>query len=698
MFDELIPQIPIHEAASFFHRVKYAGWSDPPDLTGQLEGQFNTPPEQVVALLTKVITAKFQMVVAYYTFAESMRDIAQHGVGEMFHTHALQELGAAEYYLKRSAVLGGAIHLDEIEPPPASTEPVHIIQTMMRAEQEAIALQRQLRDMVGDQNPMKIEVEEKLAQDQHHLDELWQMLPPELHEQAQAEMAAAAPPPMEEPAPDTAPSGAPPTEAPPAAEGGESKAPPAKEAAMRMRFSLALQKTAEKAPATDADLKETGRQRAVTQLSAEAHREKGRHGERVGETLGRAGGALAGAAAGRKLIGGRLGTVAGLAAGMGVGGKAGKELGAERDIHKNASLRHHVDAVMAPIARDFQSVTFHVDPTGDLTHVDLDLRKTAAAMRFKLATMKLGFGETPPIHEYLAAEQQGQEAQGLAEADFYREKLRAATESGNASQQQLSDLQMQLQQAQEQQAQVGATIQAANQEAVSARDDALQQTQISANMRIGYQKLRQQIIDMASQDPESMVMPGEVPQGAGAGMVPGMAPNGDPAMAPTGAPAEGMAAGQPGAAPGAAPPGQPAGEAGAPGSPGATANASGESGATVDDTSAATSQKVGGLMDHAGALAGGAAGAVLGARHELSQAKGMPERASELDNATQTNDGSFNAALAIAKARAGVQQAEFAGEHPVQAAIKGGLKGGMLGAAGGAAAQGIGGSLAELFH
>jgi uncharacterized protein YcfJ len=221
---------------------------------------------------------------------------------------------------------------------------------------------------------------------------------------------------------------------------------------------------ADKTPPTDHELRETGRQRAVTQLSAEAHRERGRRNERIGETFGRAAGALAGAGAGRKFIGGRLGTVAGLAAGMGVGGKAGKEVGAERDIHKNA-----------------------------------------AAMKFSMALRKLGFGA--PVDQYMASEIQGQEAQQQNEAEFYRGRAQSVGEQHMATQQALSDAQMQLQQLQEQQAQAGANIQAANDEALSASDESLRQTQLAANMRIGYQKMRQAIIEMASQDPEALGPP-----------------------------------------------------------------------------------------------------------------------------------------------------------------------------------------------
>lgn len=526
--------IPLDEAAAFFAKIKHADWSEPPDLSGALEGQFSAPLEQALQLITTAIAAKFRMVVAYYTFAESLRDVAQHGVGEVFHEHAGQELEAAEYYLKRAAVLGGAIHLEPIEPPPASTDPVHIVQTMMRAEQEAIALQRQLHQMLGTENPMRIEVERILTEDQHHLDELWQMLPSELHEAGQAAMAegAAATSPTSPEAAPAAPPASP--QSPGAGAAGESAGPPdVKEAAARMRFSLGLQ--------------------------------------------------------------------------------------------------------------------------------------------------KLGFGM--PIDQYLANEAEGMEAQRQNEAEFYRGQAQSAQQQGMATQQQLADAQQQLQQLQEQQAQVAQTIQAANDEALAASDESLRQTQLAANMRLGYQKLRQQIIELASQDPEQVgTLPGDVPAGAGAGMMPG-AGAGQPES-------EGMGPGQPAAAPGASQPGEiPAGSGGAgrEGPAGTSANGSGKSGNTPSGSDAAsTTIKIGAfgsaLSQHLGAVAGGVAGGVAGAKKALGAGQQLQERSQRLDQAAQ-GDGSFGNALEIAKARAGVAEAESAQQHPIRTALLGGLRGAAMGAA-----------------
>jgi len=629
MFDQLIPRIPLLEAADFFHRVKHAGWDEPPDMAGALEGQFAAPVEQVVQQITEIVTLKFRIMVAYYTFAESMRDLAQHPIGEVFHEHAGHELEAAEYYLKRAAVLGGAIHLNPIEPPPASTDPVHIIQTMIRAEQEAIANQRHLRQLVGDDNPMKIEIEEKLAQDQHHLDELWQMLPSELHGGVGGAEAAAGP---AEAAPEA-------VEAAPMAD------PAAKMAAEHQHIT----------PEIEANLREVGKSRAITQLASEAHREKGRKHERFDELAGRAAGAIGGAYAGRKLIGGRSGAIAGLAAGYGVGGKLGKEVGVSQDIRKNAS------AGLTP-----------------------EEAAKVAAMRFKLASIKLGFG--PDLGTYMAANQAGQQAQGEAEANFYREKVRSMEQASGASQQQITDMQAQLQQLQEQTAQSGAAIQAASQEATMARDDALAQTQAAANMRIGYQKLRQQIIESASQDPETMMMqggglPGDLPPGSGNGIAPAMQP------------------GMPGASPEAVPPGVAPAGAGAPGAPGEAQAAAG-SPPGPDATAQPNSElKTAGAKDvskkvldviknHPGYVAGGLAGGAGGAHHALKPAREHDKLMNDVHDAvTSRKEGD---SLDVAKKLIAYDKSSKAKANPIRTALKGGLRGAVLGAAAGDQLQSLG--------
>lgn len=279
--------IPLGEAAGFFHRIKTAGWAEPPDETGALEGQFAAPIEQVISTLTEVIAAKFRKMVAYHVYAESMRGVAQHGVSEVFHEHAEHERAAAEAYLKRAAVLGsGPVHLPEIEPPPASADPVGILMLMARAEQEAIASQTALLQMVGETNPLAFQIEGFMVEDQHHLDELWQMLPQDVARTPVIDQAPQGAMPAEEQLPEEEPAPAAP-------------APKAKEAAdlmsLRRQFSGRAKDYAGQAAGQAADAAPQGRG-AWSAVSDFLHTPGASTTPLAGAAIGGGAGALAGSA------------------------------------------------------------------------------------------------------------------------------------------------------------------------------------------------------------------------------------------------------------------------------------------------------------------------------------------------------------------------------------------------------------------
>ena len=184
LYDILAGKPSSSDAADFYLMLKHAGWEDPVDTSGELEGTFAAPIEEVIAKTSEVATVKLRLHTAYQVYAEAMRGFApnvvggQHAVGDQFHEHAEQERLAAETYLKRASVLsGGPIQFGVIDPPPATANPEEIIQHMIRAEQEGIYGQRELHAMVGDDNPFKYFIEQYMMEDQHHLDELWQLLP-----------------------------------------------------------------------------------------------------------------------------------------------------------------------------------------------------------------------------------------------------------------------------------------------------------------------------------------------------------------------------------------------------------------------------------------------------------------------------------------------------------------------------------------
>jgi len=152
----------------------------PPDFTGQLEGQFAAPKEQVVEALKASVENELKTGYAYMVYGNTLRDMSHHSVAEEFAAHASDEAEHADFLLRRLAVLAGAVDLPAIPPPPTLTDPMQIIQTMVRIEQEGIAKWRVLRALVGDEHPMRFKIEEYMTKELEHLDEVVQLLPPQI--------------------------------------------------------------------------------------------------------------------------------------------------------------------------------------------------------------------------------------------------------------------------------------------------------------------------------------------------------------------------------------------------------------------------------------------------------------------------------------------------------------------------------------
>lgn len=629
-------RIPLDDAAHFFADLtKSAEWTDPPDMTGALEGQFVAPVEQVLHKLKDVCTAKLRLMMAYYTYAQSLNDHAWGGVKKEFYDHAEMEQEGAEYYLKRAAVLGGPIQLDALEPPPPSTNADSIFTMLVRAEQEGILAQRELRQMVGDENPMKVGIEEQMLKDQHHLDELFQMMSPE-HRLALEQMGVGGEVPGTVPGP---PAQGVPEEA--------SKEPAEKNASFQLACAI-LKLAADK---SDAELREVGRQRAVTNLAAEAYREAGRRGERAGHTLGSVAGLVGGAAAGKKYVGGKAGTIAGAVLGGVAGGRAGRELGSEVDIHKNAFEMAKAKLAFAKVADEYGN--------------DESMSAPSA-------------GELEPTN-YLRAEMLGRQVQEQNEASYYRDLLSSTRQENATTAQQLSDMQAQMQQLQEQQAQVGAQVTQAMQHASMAQDQATQQAFEAAKARIGAQQLRQMMFEVASQDPASL---GESALGPS---MPGATEGSDPMM------------GQDPAASNPTLTADPNGASTQPGDGQPSDTSQGQAPTLQDSTTAAAqsptqsgpggastpiSVKVGSF---APALLGGGLGALTGAAGSVMAGRGAPALREKVEGMAAGQDGTFAAAARMAAAKAALAGAELAERHPVGAALTGAAQGALGGAAAGPA-------------
>lgn len=197
-------RFPLSSATNFLLQLKTAAEVyAPPDTTGELEGAFAGSPDEVVQACLSLLENELKTGYAYQAYANMLRDLSHFAVAEEFEEHAADEGEHADFLLRRLSVLSGAPPLPDIPAPPSFSDPNQIMLTMVRMEQEGIAKWRLLKTLVGEENPMRFKIEEYLTKEQEHLDQLWQMLPPE-----QKAALKASPSPSPAPAP-SAPSPSP---------------------------------------------------------------------------------------------------------------------------------------------------------------------------------------------------------------------------------------------------------------------------------------------------------------------------------------------------------------------------------------------------------------------------------------------------------------------------------------------------------
>lgn len=158
---------------------KHADYAPPAvgEEADALTGQFKAPLADVLSAIQEMIGTELKTAYAYHAYAQSVRGPYREALVKEFEEHADRETEHAEYLMARASVLGGALQLPDIPAPPGSSDPVDIITRMVRMEQEGLAQWRLLHSMIGEDNPMRIKVEEYMSDEEEHSDDLARMLP-----------------------------------------------------------------------------------------------------------------------------------------------------------------------------------------------------------------------------------------------------------------------------------------------------------------------------------------------------------------------------------------------------------------------------------------------------------------------------------------------------------------------------------------
>lgn len=687
-------KIPFGEACSFlveFHKL------------GEDMAMTQAPPApDVVGLMAAVVQNEFRSILAYTVYAQTLRNLSREGLAEEFQEHADEELEHAEFLLRRMAVLGGQPPLQDVPAPVPASDPVEIVNNLIQIEQESIASWTALHAAVGE-DPSKYKIEEFLAVEQEHLDDMLRLLPQQ----------AEAPPPVDAgmiPAPMAAPG-----------------VPPQKDGAGGASVKVDLKPGGEKMAAS---ISFDPHELAAQQQEASAYNRNMMIGAFGGPLLGGGLGILSG-----HRDGPGLGALAGA-----VGGPIAAHLLSKKPRAVNFTMEHdatptgqtkvafispsvhpgtehyHSDRMLA-VLRGLPSKSY--TPEGALEGVvdkyGHPVEKWASA--FKEASAKLAeefpsipggspdntqlppqqstqqgsqLQGDPRTSAWLQNEAEGQQAQGAQAEGYYKQRfmeaqqqLETATQASEQAGQQAQQLQQQAEQNQlaltSAQSQAQQSTALAMQQVATAGDEKLQQQMQAAQMRMAFQDLRGQLMNLASQEPPTQALNDPMAQGAQSGLAaPGTQAMGGQAT-PSTQPQDAASSGPAGQAPDAQV------QPGTPGPGGAQAPTEGsEPAEPAGKGSGATSVTVkqGSFKDHAiGAGLGAAIGGAGTAFEASGHGDGMRDSLKKKINVLEQEQGTFPQAMRLVASKALLQGSEAAQQHPVGASIMGSLAGAGIGAA-----------------
>jgi hypothetical protein len=257
-----------------------------------------------------------------------------------------------------------------------------------------------------------------------------------------------------------------------------------------------------KMAASDKSPEETGKERAHASLSAEFEKEKHHSHESNRNLIGHIGGAALGAAVGHKMKGNATSKVLATLAGSHLGGQVGKKSGQEADREdwekKHAAFKLALE----------QTGMGEPKPANRAQLPESEPSELAQQIAPSGPMEPEGGGVTarvpPAVQAWLEAQQAGDQAAEMGHAEFLRTKLEEARAAQQAAEEQAQSLEAQQAAHDAQQAQIQQQVQESIQQASQAQDQVLQEQQAAAAMRIAYQQLRGQVLQIASTDPPAL--------------------------------------------------------------------------------------------------------------------------------------------------------------------------------------------------
>jgi bacterioferritin (cytochrome b1) len=154
---------------------KLAAFNDP-----SAEGEPGAPPGQIISLLRSYLTLKYTTDVAYRNLSDRLHGPWREAMTKHMYEHAEDERNHTYAIAMKIIGLGGDPVVQTINAIPDSTPNLTSILTALAGlELQAIKIARGLLFLSGEDDGLRVFVEDILLKDSHHLDDLRRMIPTE---------------------------------------------------------------------------------------------------------------------------------------------------------------------------------------------------------------------------------------------------------------------------------------------------------------------------------------------------------------------------------------------------------------------------------------------------------------------------------------------------------------------------------------
>jgi bacterioferritin (cytochrome b1) len=143
------------------------------------EGEVGAPPGQIISLLQSYLNIKYVTDAAYRSLSDRLRGPWREAMTKHMYEHAEDERNHAYAIAMKIIGFGGDPIQTSITIPDSTSNLISIISVLADLELQAIKMARGLLFLSGEDDGLRVLVEDILLKDSHHLDDLRRIIPNE---------------------------------------------------------------------------------------------------------------------------------------------------------------------------------------------------------------------------------------------------------------------------------------------------------------------------------------------------------------------------------------------------------------------------------------------------------------------------------------------------------------------------------------